>query len=461
MGNTLSLIAITAALPAGLLLAFRLGFKKVYLGFVFGVYLFLPEVGVSLPYFIPVSKREIIGFFSLIFLISYAKEAHWKGRFLVYIFVLMLFVGIIISNIFNQDTVFSLGSIYQGVTIYDGVAKSVKSFIVYSPFLVGLLLFCKIENQEKIIEWILFFGILYGTLIWFEARMSPQLHANIYGFFQHSFAQHIRGGGFRPIVFLPHALHVAFFAMLAFFSLIILMRARLVENDLIGKAKGGFLFISILLCKSLGSITFTIVFLPVIWVMSPKMIQRTALILAVIAMTFPVSRSLDVFPTDQILEIAEQISPGRAASLATRFNSEDLLIDHALERPVWGWGTHGRNGVSVDGRQQAIFDGFWIIVFGSQGIVGFVTIFGLLFYPIFLIWRLGASREIPIVVAGLSLLLAINMIELLPNSTIGPWTWLIAGSLTGWAINERRMATSQNSSTPGGEKSDTRPRTVI
>ena len=45
----------------------------------------------------------------------------------------------------------------------------------------------------------------------FEVRFSPQLNIWIYGFFQHDFQQMIRGGSFRPIVFLPHGLWVALF----------------------------------------------------------------------------------------------------------------------------------------------------------------------------------------------------------------------------------------------------------
>lgn len=48
----------------------------------------------------------------------------------------------------------------------------------------------------------------------YEVRLSPQLHRIFYGYFPHSFAQQVRGGGFRPVVFLQHGLWVAFFAMM-------------------------------------------------------------------------------------------------------------------------------------------------------------------------------------------------------------------------------------------------------
>src|SRR5437870_12226972 len=39
--------------------------------------------------------------------------------------------------------------------------------------------------------------------------LNPQLHLWIYGFRQHSFAQQMRDGGYRPLVFMQHGLMVA------------------------------------------------------------------------------------------------------------------------------------------------------------------------------------------------------------------------------------------------------------
>jgi hypothetical protein len=38
-----------------------------------------------------------------------------------------------------------------------------------------------------------------------------------------------------------------------------------------------------------------------------------------------------------------------------------------------------------------------------------------------------------IYLAALALIVAINMVELLPNATLSPWTWLLAGALLGRA----------------------------
>jgi len=43
------------------------------------------------------------------------------------------------------------------------------------------------------------------------------------------------------------------------------------------------------------------------------------------------------------------------------------------------------------------------------------------------------SRRGRIVLSALVLLLAINMVDLLPNSTITPFSWLLAGTLLGYS----------------------------
>jgi hypothetical protein len=45
--------------------------------------------------------------------------------------------------------------------------------------------------------------------------------------------------------------------------------------------------------------------------------------------------------------------------------------------------------------------------------------------------RAAESFRHAVLLSGLALLLAANIIELLPNSTLLPWTWLLVGTLLG------------------------------
>ena len=85
---------------------------------------------------------------------------------------------------------------------------------------------------------------------------------------------------------------------------------------------------------------------------------------------------------------------------------------------------------------MSITDGRWIITIGQFGLFGFVAEFGLLILPVFrAASALGAakSKRDRIYLAALALILAVNIVDLLPNAGLIPWTWLLAGALLGRA----------------------------
>ena len=96
----------------------------------------------------------------------------------------------------------------------------------------------------------------------------------------------------------------------------------------------------------------------------------------------------------------------------------------------------------ITGAIETITDGRWIIVMGKYGWLGFLAEFGLLLLPlIFLLWREMLARkpdEISPFVGPLTLMLAANAAELVPNATLTPLTWLLSGALMGYAETLRR-----------------------
>ena len=73
---------------------------------------------------------------------------------------------------------------------------------------------------------------------------------------------------------------------------------------------------------------------------------------------------------------------------------------------------------------------------GVFGLVGFVATFGLLGLAVFraatALKYAQAIREKEYL-AALALIIAINIIDLLPNSSLSPLTWLLVGALLGRA----------------------------
>jgi hypothetical protein len=73
---------------------------------------------------------------------------------------------------------------------------------------------------------------------------------------------------------------------------------------------------------------------------------------------------------------------------------------------------------------------------GSFGMVGFVGEFGLLALAVFraaMALRFAQTAREVVYLSTLALIVSINMIDLLPNSSISPWTWLLVGALLGRA----------------------------
>ncbi|MEN8887425.1 MAG: hypothetical protein ABF243_00985, partial [Celeribacter marinus] len=67
--------------------------------------------------------------------------------------------------------------------------------------------------------------------------------------------------------------------------------------------------------------------------------------------------------------------------------------------------------------------------------------FGLLCFPALLIWRMRKRLEVDLILTGSAVLLAGNLVDLIPNSSSVPPLWLMAGAL--WSqIDDRRVAFS-------------------
>jgi hypothetical protein len=166
---------------------------------------------------------------------------------------------------------------------------------------------------------------------------------------------------------------------------------------------------------------------------------------AVIALTvvlYPALRNLDLIPIDRLMSTLEKIAPERAQSLSVRFDNERLLLAHAGDKPLLGWGGWARWRVydPQTGDDITVSDGLWVIIFAESGWVGYISKFGLMALPIWLLWRRRARDDLSLESCALAMILAINMVDMLPNGGMTPLTWLIAGALLGRVEQLDRIA---------------------
>ncbi|TDK52119.1 hypothetical protein [Antarcticimicrobium luteum] len=449
MPNTLASIVLLTWPLVCLVLLKRMPLERGLIWCILGGYLLLPpRVAFDLPLVPAMDKDSLpsVSAFLIVALVLGHRISLWPQSRLARGLIVLFLIGTVPTVLSNGDPAlyFAPGSTeagpfqIPGLNLRDLASLTIKQAIVLLPFLLGRQFLASETGLRELLLAMMVGGLIYSVPALLEVRLSPQFNTWIYGFFQHSFEQMMRDGGFRPIVFLQHALWLALFMVYALLSSAALLRqaadskkARLILTVVY---LAGVLF----LCKSLASQLYALVFLPVILIADPRMQLRITAILALIAVTYPVLRNTGMIPLDAILERAMAINPDRAASLAYRFENEQILLDRAGEKTWFGWGGWGRNLLHdpESGRSATVPDGRWIIVFGTYGWAGYIAEMGLLALPLLLLWRrtrAGLPAHFSPYAASVAILLAVTMMDMLLNATLIPLTWMCAGALLGYS----------------------------
>jgi hypothetical protein len=115
-----------------------------------------------------------------------------------------------------------------------------------------------------------------------------------------------------------------------------------------------------------------------------------------------------------------------------------LLLKHAMRRPVFGWGTFGRNRVyDENGKDISVTDGEWIIQLGTFGYVGHLTFFATLLLPLmrYLRRRKKMPQRLQNLCTLFALLVALFVLDLIPNARSDYLSLIYAGAL--WTLSER------------------------
>ncbi len=297
------------------------------------------------------------------------------------------------------------------------------------PYLIGRLYLNSREGIRDLL-WTLFLsGLVYAPFALFEVRMSPQLHRIFYGQAQHVFAQTIRGGGFRPMVFMRHGLELALWLAGATVAGACLWRSA-GPRRIAGIPIGYFVAMlagTVLLCKSTGATLLCLVSLALL---SPTFARwpRRALVLMVPA--FLVMRiAFNGVVEPAVVELTEMISADRAQSIAYRFANEEVLLRSLWDHPLFGVGkqnfVNSVNPWTGDVR-TAIPDSLWIITVVTSGLIGLVGMQAIAWLPAARAVTARAGRP---EVIGAGLVLLMMVIDNLVNAMRPAMFIAIAGGL--------------------------------
>ena len=389
----------------------------------------------------PLDKTTVANFSALVGCILFAgahRTEHSRKFGLVELLLILYVVSPAATSMMNKDDIVIGGLTLPGVGLYDAASAAEAALITVIPFLLGRRFLRRGKDCQNILVALVIASLAYSILFLFEMRFSPQLHYWVYGYYPTNFDQTVRDGGYRPMVFMGHGLQAAFFLMTSVLAAFSFLRTHTKVGPISSSVAAGYLGLLLLIFKSKAALLYGFVGGFLILFTKPRIQFRVAVVLAALSLSYPLLRSFDLVPTTTIVNLAESISEDRAGSLKFRFDNEDKLLHRAFERPLLGWGRFGRSRVydADTGKDMSITDGRWIIDLGQFGLIGFLAEFGLLSLSVFraaAAFRYAQSLKEQISFATLTLIVSINIFDLLPNSGLIPWTWLLAGALLGRA----------------------------
>ncbi|MFD2858398.1 hypothetical protein ACFSZS_31580 [Seohaeicola zhoushanensis] len=236
-------------------------------------YLFLPHgMGWNPPLLPTIDKDTMPSLVALVCLLALARRLAadpanaplpgWLPRHpLARLLIAAIVLGAFLTVITNRDPLVYGPLRLPGLRLYDGFSAVLTASMMLLPMLLARKYLASDDSQKLVVRAFCIAGLIYTLPIIFELVMSPQLHRMVYGYFPSSWKQVLRGGGYRPLVFLKHGLWLAIFMCAC-----ILAAAGYSRID--GKRRVQFLaatawlLLILVACKSLTALIIVLLLLP-------------------------------------------------------------------------------------------------------------------------------------------------------------------------------------------------------
>lgn len=398
--------------------------RAIIAGYLIG-WLFLPVYGYHLPGIPDYSKTSAVEYALLlcIVLFDFGRLMRFRPRWFD-VPVIVMVVGAFLTSVVN------------GLGAYDGMSQALNTATMWGmPYLVGRLYFSDMDGARELAIGIVIGAVIYVPLCLWEIRMSPQLHAWVYGFSPQNALEWARYGGYRPLVFMGSSLMTAMWITTAMLVAFWLWTTRSVRSIMGWPILWllGALTLTSLLTHAAGAMLLSIFGGGALYF--GRMLRTPLLLIALMAAPpIYMTARLAGWSGEDLIDVASAtLGPARAESLGYRMKNENLLSAHALDQPVLGWGGWGRNRVYDEtGKDISVTDGLWIIELGEFGIVGLVSVYlMILLPPALVLWRfrgrLWTAAAAPVMV--LATLLILHGMDDVLNAMVNPIFILAMGGL--------------------------------
>lgn len=366
------------------------------------------------------------------------------------------FFSTILTALSNSDPLMTPLKLIPGMTLHDAFASIFGAILTFTPFLIARkIALRKIEDTELYFKLLIAFAVFYSIPMLIELRMSPFLHNAVYGYMPSQFLQNMRDGGFRPVVFYGHGLPLAIWFSTAVVAAYALFKSKVkFSKRLSSKATIMYMVVILVLCKTFSAMFYACLGIILLQFLKPSKMMTMVFFFSLFVLFYPLSKVTNFFPENAFINLIKDINPDRASSLEFRFSNEKILLDKALQRPVFGWGGWGRNRIYNQWKDITVTDGMWIIQLGFRGFVGFILYYWVLITPIYYAWR--NFKYIPkgksqIYITTLSYLLFVYILDTIPNDSFGPMNYFLAGALLGQVEFLKRNAREMKLNKVGGQ----------
>jgi hypothetical protein len=344
-----------------------------------------------------------------------------------------------------------LSSLHNGLGLWDGLSGCFEALTVFAvPWFLGRIYFNDVKSLRYLAIGIVVGALIYAPLCLWEAKMSPHLHRDLYGYHLLGFKHASRGGGtWRPMVFMEHGLMVGFYfacATMMAYWLWVTKTVRQLGGVPFGAVPVILAIVTFLLQSSLAQLLMLTGIACFFFIRY----ARFRLPLIGLVLVFPLYvliRHLLGWDGAELVEVGRTLfSDRRADSLAYRFVNEDILVARAKESFWLGWGGQGRflQNQTSEGRGFLTPDGLWLVVFGRKGFLGVIGLAGtILAAPMLAMLRLKTAhwkRNDLAPVTGFVVPITMYMIDCILNAFENPLYGIAAGGVAGLFATRRSTA---------------------
>lgn len=331
-------------------------------------------------------------------------------------------------------------SVSNGLGVFDGISSALRHVFAFAvPYAIGRIAFADARSMRDLARFAALGALCYLPPILLESRLAPQLHQWIYGmpgrvgWETADFYGPLR---WKPSVFLQSPLELTLLMGVGAMAAWWLWRLgeRRIGPVPIRLALPAIAFAT-LMGKSLGGVTLTIAGVAVMWLVARR--GGRVLLLALLAAVplYVGSRASGAWDGMSFIRFLEaNVSERRAESFLTRVVNENILVEKALEQPVFGWGGWGRNRVyDEEGKDISITDGFWVITLGTYGWAGLGSWLALFFFAILPLLARWRSRGFQRMRAGPALwgmlVVLLHSVDCIANAMLNPLYYILLGGL--------------------------------